>query len=583
MAVVKILPVTESDHLHHLIDYVQQDVKTMEKELVTCSGCQKETVYKDFSLVKKMFGKTGGVLAHQIIHSFKVDEINVEQAHDISKELAEQMLPGYQYIIATHLDREHIHSHIVFNSVSSITGQKYAGNLSSLSLMRNASDKLCKRYGLSIIEEQSGFRALDKKTYELAKQGKSWKVKLTNDIDHALITKDKKLFLLELEAKGYKVEWKNKHIIFTAPGQTKCIRADTLAKQFGAEYTKINIEKTLGVQVEHLEQEQEQFTRNVVADEHNSEWKKIENFYFLNDTENQLKARNYTLPSFLSSSKSKALYVLRRLILKRYFANKNTKVYKSNNVTHSKVVEVKKNKDLFCRNFGNISYRRLVSVFGENTTVKITPEQMNKLDNIGIFYSGMIKENGDILITFKTINKDIIKETLNINIDLRKTKGEIAEERYRHKMIKQQSQEQNKSLCRFTLTANDLRKLEDNKIPFSYYRKGTEYTTLFFRDDLKQICDIINKDYQTESKTFDEIQNKKNYVELKHSSQLNESKIVYRVIDSNGLNILKDSNLKFAYFEKEDKFNVAFLETDIDNYKKLLQQQEQEKSKKRIR
>lgn len=149
----------------------------MGKDLIHCEECTLEFAYRDFFLVKKMAGKPGGVLAHQIIQSFEPGEVSVKQAHQLGMELAKRALPGYQYIVCTHTDRDHIHNHIVFNSVSYLTQRKYLGSKASLRVMQAISDDLCREYGLSVIRK-GGRRGLDKTTYELARKGKSWKAAL---------------------------------------------------------------------------------------------------------------------------------------------------------------------------------------------------------------------------------------------------------------------------------------------------------------------------------------------------------------------------------------------------------------------
>ena len=111
--------------------------------------------------------------------------------------------PGYQYIVCTHTDRDHIHNHIVFNSVSYLTQRKYLGSKASLRVMQAISDDLCREYGLSVIRK-GGRRGLDKTTYELARKGKSWKAALAADLDDILPgCNTKQEFIARLEALGY--------------------------------------------------------------------------------------------------------------------------------------------------------------------------------------------------------------------------------------------------------------------------------------------------------------------------------------------------------------------------------------------
>ena len=139
-------------HLNNLIKYITRPDKTDEQVLVSSTACQTKTAVRDFATVRTMSGKQRGLVAHQLVRSFPLGEVEPEQAQQMAEELAAKMLPGYQYIVCTHVDRDHIHTHIVFNSASYLTGEKYYGNKKSLWIMREESDRLCRKYGLSVID-----------------------------------------------------------------------------------------------------------------------------------------------------------------------------------------------------------------------------------------------------------------------------------------------------------------------------------------------------------------------------------------------------------------------------------------------
>ena len=161
-----------------------------------------------------------------------------EIAHKIGRELTEKIAPGYEVVVATHTDRKHVHNHIVINSVSFETGLKYDSNLNQYYFSRDQSDKLCRDYGLSVIEHKKD-KVIDQKTYRAAERGESWKVRMMKVIDEARnSSKSKDEFVSYMESMGYKVKWQNENVSFLDPDHMKYIRGKTL----GANYTKGAIE-----------------------------------------------------------------------------------------------------------------------------------------------------------------------------------------------------------------------------------------------------------------------------------------------------------------------------------------------------
>lgn len=533
MAVVECLPVREASHLHNLIDYVQRDNKTAEKELVYCFGCQLETAYNDFSTVKKLTGKRGGILAHQIIQSFAIGETTAEQAHEISCKLAEENLQGYQYTVCTHVDRNHIHSHIVINSVNQETGQKYHSNLKSLSFLRRESDRLCKEYGLSVIENTSGLQRLDKTTYEIAKNGKSWKVKLSNDIDEALLkSKNRTDFDVFLASKGYNVKWTNKNITIQINDKYR-VRLDTLAKQFGTKYCKANIEKSLGIETE-LEAP-EQFTRQVEVSDEDSVILKAEKF---------LKVDEKTIEQI-----------------------------------EENLLFEEKEKEFVYMKLGNISKYKLLNSFGETSSLNINATDIPKLEKLGIYYAGSASQRG-VVIHFKAIHNELVAAALGIKIEDIKNVNEKRETKRANELMKAISKTENRKLYRIKLTAEQVDILKNNEIPYAFYRNGKEYNTVIFRDELKKVCTLTNIDYISEIEKIAKRANLTVYSELKKTAVINNEKVSYRMIDRSGLEKLEMSEIKFAYFEKDGKYNVAMLESSIKRYEEVIAERNSEKQEK---
>lgn len=150
MAVTKIL--ARRGGLSQAIAYVLNGDKTEEQILTAAQGCLTSTACHDMAAVKQRWNKTDGVQLYHVIQSFRPGELSPELALEIAREFVREHLPGYQAIIGVHTDREHIHAHIVFNSVNQLTGEKYHSNARSYyQQIRGISDRLCREHGLSVI------------------------------------------------------------------------------------------------------------------------------------------------------------------------------------------------------------------------------------------------------------------------------------------------------------------------------------------------------------------------------------------------------------------------------------------------
>ncbi|MBQ9719989.1 MAG: relaxase/mobilization nuclease domain-containing protein, partial [Oscillospiraceae bacterium] len=140
--------------LRDVMNYATQDYKTEEQRYVSGVNCAPEIAREQMLLVKRQFGKEGGVIAFHGYQSFAPGEVTPEQAHEIGVELAKRLWGDrFQVIVATHLDRAHLHNHFVLNSVSFVDGKKYNYCKASYALMRRTSDELCREHGLSVIEQ----------------------------------------------------------------------------------------------------------------------------------------------------------------------------------------------------------------------------------------------------------------------------------------------------------------------------------------------------------------------------------------------------------------------------------------------
>lgn len=214
-----------------VIDYCCQDKKVYDEisnqRLVIGINCDGENAFKEFMATKKSYGKTDGMNFYQYVQSFSPEEnITPHQAHEIAIEFAEKAWTGYEVLVATHCDAQHIHSHFVINSVSFENGKKLRQNPNTLKSLRVLSDEICRHHNLSTLEpyRKDGMK-ISTREYRTAVKGQSWKFKLMNDIDKAMnISGSKENFINTMSIMGYSVTWTDdrKYITYQCPNKMKC-------------------------------------------------------------------------------------------------------------------------------------------------------------------------------------------------------------------------------------------------------------------------------------------------------------------------------------------------------------------------
>ena len=195
--------------------------------MVTGINCVAQSAYNEMMNTKLRFKKADGRMYYHLLQSFHPDEkLTPETAHEIALRFAEENFKGYEVLVATHVDRNHIHSHFVINSVNAEDGYKYHPDNHEIQKLRDNSDKLCSEYGLSVIESApSKVSGMSAREYRLADKGQSWKLDLAMAIDEAMryaVSREHFIQLMELE--GYKVNWRDtrKYITYTCPNSMKC-------------------------------------------------------------------------------------------------------------------------------------------------------------------------------------------------------------------------------------------------------------------------------------------------------------------------------------------------------------------------
>ena len=233
MAVTKIKPIKST--LKKALDYIQNPDKTDGKMLVSSFGCSPETADIEFAFTIAQALDRGNNLAHHLIQSFEPGEVDYQKAHEIGKQLADAVTKGqYEYVLTTHIDKGHVHNHIIFCAVNFVDYHKYNSNKRSYYGIRNMSDRLCRENGLSVVVPQKGGKGKSYAEYLAEKTGTSWKGKLKIAVDGLIpqVSSFEEL-LSRLQAAGYEIK-PGKYVSCRAPGQERFTRLKTL----GADYTE---------------------------------------------------------------------------------------------------------------------------------------------------------------------------------------------------------------------------------------------------------------------------------------------------------------------------------------------------------
>lgn len=227
------------------IAYILNPEKTDEKLLVSSYGCASETAAREFEWTRKIAEQKGmtpvRIIARHVIQSFEIGEVTPELAHEIGKQFADEILEGkYEYVLTTHIDKDHVHNHLIFNAVDFVDYHAYKSYKRIYYDMREVSDRLCKENGLSVIPPSQN-KGMGYKEYTEAKRGTSWKQKLKQTIDRLVITaKDYDDFLRLMQEAGYEIKT-GKYISFRAEGQERFTRSKTIGENYTEERIKERI------------------------------------------------------------------------------------------------------------------------------------------------------------------------------------------------------------------------------------------------------------------------------------------------------------------------------------------------------
>ena len=582
------------------------DEKCFKATCLNCADNGAEGLSKQFYETRRWAEKDSGVLAHHYVQSFSPNEkVTPELAHQIGVELAQKMAPGFQVIVSTHVDRDHLHNHILLNSVSMETRLKWKGNGVTLNAMREESDRLCQQYGLTTIKKQSGLRGIDQATQKLAEKGKSWKVALCKALDEAvLLCNTKEEFIAFMKRKGFAItRYTDRHITFWKAGEKKGIRADTLAKQFGDRYTKENLERLMGFYVPPKPLENPPAPKPPVP--FVSEFEKYERKYF---AENPPPVTTDEAKSFQQKIKQSKnpffllLGILHRLLFRQlpkpsldakyeHFHKriKRQRRYKTKEPDLRTILERYEKKPAVA---GNILYRDLINAQGENLRVRLSLSAVPKLYAYPFFFSARVY--GDhALVTIKKSNKAMLQRALELE-------DETALRRHNsyytpladYQELKKRAAQLGVKVEFLMVQPEQLERLNDEKDRFVAIPTTEGKIRLAFLPQNKDF--ILHSLYPDKYKSETDIlfsvgRNQKVNTRLKSEALLGGQKMRYRTLTREQVEQLAEQTEGqelFAVFDKKangeslnGQYNIAFKEDDQQKIEEVLKKSRTTKRK----
>ncbi len=240
MAYTKIIPIRST--IGKSVDYICDHTKTDHCAYIYSEKCFPKTAEVEFEFLLRQAQEGGKVIGRHLIQSFAQDEVSPEQAHEIGKKLAEEIFKGeYAFVMATHVDKEHTHNHFIVCAVNTKTHKRYRSNKGSYREIRATSDRLCKEYGLSVIEDSPN-KGKGYFEYQEDKKGTSYKSKIKKDIDDAILNCNSYEDFLKYLAEKHYIIKKGKHVSFKHPEAQRFVRGKTLGELYDEENIRKRIE-----------------------------------------------------------------------------------------------------------------------------------------------------------------------------------------------------------------------------------------------------------------------------------------------------------------------------------------------------
>ena len=566
--------------LTEALAYITNPAKIYEVSRINCSGSNSNTL-EQFRLLRLAFNQNKGIIAHHFIQSFSPnDNITPETVHRFGVEYVKQCFPNYQVVVSTHIDKEHLHNHIIVNSCNMITGKKFYDNKESMKSNRDISDKLCRKYGVSVISTQSEFKPIDQTTMQLALKQKSWKIQLLSDLDDAKEKcRSKSEFISFFKSRNYEIRYE-KHITIRKIGEKKAIRVDTLAKQFGNQYTKAELEKAMGYSTNLADTNTNNVnlqSKKTCARKNINEWQRFESWSF---SQKNRYANNYRClkkqygtnyqPSRFPKGTRKSLLLT---LLCVFFVSPRKTYREHTNYRLSNRTSANTNIIRTKYRCENIRYGDLISAQGNNFAVKIPADQLGKIIVLPIFYSANVNlETNTAVITVKEYNKEIICQALGYDSKKIAQQSDKLINSQKYKRLKDYVASSNTKLSYMIVTKIQLELLKMNEIELAAFPKDDgKYNVAFMPDTKERINKILYPSDDSKQESEYERNSRINN-EIKRLAAINGEKPKYRIVTSDLLDNIKQSGIQFAYFKKGDKYNIVFLRENEMKIDQLLKQ-----------
>ena len=475
----------------------------------------------------------------------------------------------YQYIVCTHVDRDHIHTHIVFNSVSYLTGEKYYGNKKSLWIMREESDRLCRKYGLSVIDP-SARSGLDRRTLEAAQRGGSWKVQLAVTLDD-LIDRVTSLPELrtELERTEFHVErWTERDATIRRDGEAKAIRLSTLAWQYSLPALQ---QRLLG---EDLTPPAPPERPEAPAEA--SEWSRYQAWAFDRyPSRSDLRQRTQLMAKTVFYSRDPAraaAKALTLLLLERQ--SQKTSAAIGQLIGKATVVHRESDNGRLC---GNIDYRTLTQAYGKSISVRLSAAELIQMQAADFFFAARLLKGGKADVTFKEADADKVSMLLGVSVNdlLNPVVARTGWERQSDTMeeLRKQAVEKHTRIWRMPVSPAEVRLLRQSGLTVAFWCSKSSvgmYDACFLAEDLYRICAILDKDYAAERQTRIGQDAKADYAKLKADANRKGARIIYRVVEEILYRRLLQVKFPIAAFPKGPAYNIAFMESNLNMYERIL-------------
>ena len=414
------------------IDYICNPDKTDDKIFISSYACSPETAALDFKYTLDHCRENSPNKAYHLIQAFALGEVNFEEAHTIGKELADRVLEGkYSYVVTTHIDKGHVHNHIIFCAADNISHDKYHDCDKTYYRIRHLSDELCKEHNLSIISP-TGQRGKKYNEWQADKRGTSAKTQLRRDINIAIkssSTYDE--FLLLMRAKGYEIKGETfgedarKYISFRPLNQDNFVRGSV--RSLGKEYTKERIKERIELKREHkVAIPKKDYSSRKLMDTSGEKfenspglkrWATIENLKIAAASYNEVGSlaeleHKISVQTQAGKSAKQSVVELEHRIKDLAVIIKYTEQYKANRSYHISYKK-SKNPDAYFRRYESqiILYsgaKRMLAQVG----VDLKSLTINKLKSE---YEELKKKKSELTATYKNCEKEVLELSQKLN------------------------------------------------------------------------------------------------------------------------------------------------------------------------